>query len=113
MQLGAKNVLLHRLVYLAFHGTLPQYLDHKNRNKLDNRLRNLRPITFAANMRNATGARNPSGYRNITLDPSKCWAPYQVRVSIDKKLHHLGGYKTLRRAIIVRNKFRRKHGLPI
>jgi hypothetical protein len=43
------NHYVHRLIFLFHHGYLPKYLDHINRNKLDNRIENLREATNSQN----------------------------------------------------------------
>jgi hypothetical protein len=50
----SNSVCLHRLVYEAFIGDIPNgyQIDHINTNKKDNRLTNLRCVTPKENMRN-------------------------------------------------------------
>ncbi len=48
-----KSYSVHRLVYEAFHGNCPQYLDHIDGNRSNNILENLRPITQSVNMKNS------------------------------------------------------------
>lgn len=55
------NILIHRLVALAFIGPQPSdepYVDHINRNSLDNRVDNLRWINHQGNMQNTDKYRN-------------------------------------------------------
>ena len=48
-----KNYYAHRLAWFYIHKTWPtQIIDHKNRNRQDNRLNNLRDISTADNNKN-------------------------------------------------------------
>jgi hypothetical protein len=50
-----KNMLVHRLVYMAFHGEIPSgfEINHKDANKSNNRLDNLELVTRSDNLKHA------------------------------------------------------------
>lgn len=58
-RVGNSMVPSHRIIWEMFNGVLPKGLviDHINRNKLDNRLCNLRAVTQAENTRNRSGVK--------------------------------------------------------
>jgi hypothetical protein len=47
-----KTLLVHRLIFMWHHGIFPKFIDHKDRNKNNNRIDNLRSVSHAENMRN-------------------------------------------------------------
>lgn len=55
------RVLVHRLVWETFNGPIPEgyEIDHKNRNRADNRLDNLRCVTHVENMQNWIAPERP------------------------------------------------------
>ena len=56
----------HRIIWKMVHGVDPDEIDHINRDKLDNRLINLRDVDHAVNMRNRPiGINNMSGEQHI------------------------------------------------
>ena len=55
----------HRLIFLMHKGYLPKTIDHINRDKLDNRIENLRPATVSQNSMNRDiSSKNTSGYNS-------------------------------------------------
>lgn len=81
----------HRLAWLYVHGEWPQRdIDHKNGNRADNRIANLRPATRSQNLQNQHHARSDSrcGLQGVSLHQSGRW---RARIqSADGKRRHLG-----------------------
>lgn len=91
--------LLHRLAWLYVHGYMPKEIDHINKNKRDNRIKNLREVTRQQNKLNqGPQSNNTSGYRGI--DFLAHLGKYRVRVAKE----HLGLFESIEDAIAVRNK---------
>jgi hypothetical protein len=101
---GRKNqknncVYLHRVLTQACPG---QVVDHKNRNKLDNRLDNLRLCTQKENAQNSKDLiNNTSGYKGVSWHKSaKKW---EANIHIDNKKMYLGVYEDIEDANKARN----------
>lgn len=88
-----KKHMLHRLAWLWVHGTWPEFdIDHKNRNRADNRIDNLRPATRSENNHNiGTSRANWSGFTGVAWDKSKrLWV---ANISANGKQYFLGRFK--------------------
>lgn len=86
--------LVHRLIW-AMHndGDVPEYLDHINGVKDDNRLENLRPATKSENGMNRTKQRNnATGYKGVCFDTSK--GRFLATIKRRGEQHRLGHHKT-------------------
>ena len=83
----------HRLIFLYHHGFMPEFIDHINGIKDDNRIENLRPATKAENCRNISiPAHNTSGIKGVSRMPRlQTW---RARISVNGKLHQVGGFET-------------------
>jgi hypothetical protein len=86
-------IRLHRYLWLLKYGECPKELDHRNRDKLDNRLENLRPASGTLNTLNksAPSGKMPPG---VALRPRQKSRPYQGHVSFRGKWVSLGLYAT-------------------
>lgn len=94
---------IHRIVYLLLGGTLGSKdspIDHKNQDKLDNRIENLRLTTVSKNNANKSYKPNKSGYRGVY--PSKKY--WIARISVSGKVKTLGSYTTKEEAAFAYNK---------
>jgi len=61
-----KSYLAHKLVYLIKHGYMPTELDHIDRNKLNNKISNLRQCTRSENSINRNlFVNNKTGIKNV------------------------------------------------
>lgn len=93
-----ESIYLHRLIVGA---TNKQVVDHKNRNKLDNRRSNLRVCTQKENMQNAGNLKNnTSGYKGVSW--SKNAKKWEAFIHIDNKKKNLGIFSDIKDAISAR-----------
>ena len=98
--LDGKRYQAHRVVFMYHHGFLPEFVDHKNGNGLDNRIENLRVATKSENCRNRTLHRNnQSGFKNVAwVKSNNAWS---VSLSVNGKKKHIGFFKDIEFADLV------------
>ena len=106
-----KAFLLHRLVYEAYNGSIPDKIqvDHIDNNRQNNNIENLRLVTNSQNQMNSkTRKNNLLGYKNITKTE---YNTYKVQIRINKKTVYRKTFKTLEEAILNRDiKLKEFHG---
>lgn len=94
-----RRYLAHRLAWLMVHGEWPQeQIDHVNRIRSDNRIKNIRQATSQMNAQNkGVTSRSKSGVRGV------CWVRGKRRwlanIMVDGKRHHLGYFESKDEAI--------------
>jgi hypothetical protein len=99
--LMSKAYLAHRVIYAMKHGVWPNYIDHINGDKSDNRISNLRSVTKSENGCNSKKPyTNKSGYIGVSWNArDKRWAAY---ITLNKKRKALGNFKEIEDAIVCR-----------
>jgi hypothetical protein len=108
MYLLGERHLAHRLAWLYVNGYMPKIIDHIDGNKLNNKISNLREVSYAENMYNSKiRSDNKSGVRCVSWN--KKHQKWEVRVKIDGKLKNYGYYKELDDAAKVAEKVRKEH----
>ena len=107
-KIDGKVVQLHRFIMQEYDEEV--YIDHINRNPLDNRKSNLRRCRRSENAKNRTkNANNKVGHKNISKTTSG--DKYRVCINKDGKQYYLGVYSTLDEAVEVRDrKLKELHG---
>jgi len=108
---GDNKVWMHRFVYEKVHGSIKEKLpiDHINRNKLDNRIENLRQVTHQLNTLNHS--RNPNittGYFGVRLD--KRTSRYQAYAKDERGWRSIGYFDlsedaALAHDLVMKNRF--------
>lgn len=99
----------HRLIFMMHHGYCPEYVDHINGNKTDNRIENLRPATRNQNQYNRSfQSNNKTGIKGVSWDKSsKKW---KARISVDGKDTLLGKFTKIEDAKNAVDEARKLHG---
>ncbi|GAA0456537.1 MULTISPECIES: HNH endonuclease [Sphingomonas] len=107
---GHGNHLGHRLAWALHYGEWPGELDHRDTNKLNNRIENLRPATRSQNMRNVAG-KGRTNFKGVTCRPVNRFNPWEAVIRINGQRVHLGSYPTPERAAeVYAEADRRYHG---
>lgn len=85
------TIYLHRIIMDAKPG---EYVDHRNRNPLDNRRSNLRFCTPSQNQQNhkRRSKANTSGYKGVCT--SRAGKPWRAQITIEGRSRSLGQYNT-------------------
>lgn len=99
---------LHRLAWLYVHGRWPvEFLDHINRDRSDNRIKNLRECSKSQNLHNMR--RNPrSGFKGVRMERSGRWS---CKIIAFGKRYHIGTFDTREEAFeAYKEKAREVHG---
>ena len=97
IRINKKHNYAHRLIYMMHHGEIPVYIDHIDRNPLNNKIENLRKATESENSVNSkTKCTNTSGYKGVSFrSDTKKW---QAALTKNYKKISLGCYETPEKA---------------
>lgn len=104
IKLDGVMYLAHRLAWLYVHGEWPtDLLDHINRNRLDNRIVNLRQSDKFLNRQNvAVPCNSTSGVTGVTWN--KVLQKWHARISLRGRRHHVGWYYSKEEAVDARKR---------
>lgn len=97
------NKIMHRIIMNAPDGI---EVDHKNRNKLDNRKDNLRLSTRSQNGMNTKPlSHNKCGVKGVFCDRGK----WRVHISVKGKKRHYSSYDSFEEAVMARKKLAKEY----
>jgi hypothetical protein len=102
-----KRYRTHQLIYMMFNGFFVKELDHKDENRLNNKIENLRIASRPENCYRIKNHRNTSGYRNVTF--SKQTNKWIVRININGKSKNFGHFDDIELADLVAQEARDKY----
>lgn len=90
------SIYLHRLYFLLYNGYLPEVVDHKFHNTLDNRKDNIRPATRKQNMYNMKKKENTkSKFKGVSIKiKNNKYKTISGYIKKDNKQIHLGCFET-------------------
>lgn len=101
--------LQHRLAFLYMTGSIPDCIDHINGIKSDNRWENIRPVTFAENLKNKSLPKsNKSGVPGVGwYAASNKW---RAKIKSNGVMHHLGYFERFEDAVKARKAAEKRFG---
>ncbi len=100
---------LHRIIWCYFYGPTDLFVDHKNRNKLDNRISNLRLATKAQNeWHTPKRGHNSTGFKGVYHVKACTVSPYWAYITVNGKRTGLGMHRTAEAAARAYNVAARK-----
>lgn len=99
-RLGAHNVYVSRVVYKMHHGIDPEWIDHKDGNRVNNRLENLRSVTMRESNRNMLKRPGAAGYTGVFLRKGLVYGkPFKASIRDQNgKRRYLGVFDTAEEA---------------
>jgi hypothetical protein len=109
-KIGGKYYLLHRICWALHYGEDPHPLpvDHMDGDKLNNRINNLRTVTYTENSLNRKLlTTNTSGHRGVTMIRGK----WRARGTLHGRITDLGSYDCKEDAITARLNFERENNI--
>lgn len=91
--IDSKKYYAHRIIWLFVFGDFPKFqIDHKNGNRSDNRLRNLREVTNQQNSMNSTIYKNnTSGRKGVWMEKSTGLWVSQIKMDGKRLVVYRGG----------------------
>ena len=92
-----KTYLAHRIIWLMQTGRFPEFVDHINHDRTDNRWDNLRDASVQTNAENkSVNQNNTTGYLGVSQ--IKSTGRYRASLTRDRKQIHLGVFDTAEEA---------------
>ena len=97
IKIGGKVKMAHRLAWLYVHGELPPQVDHRNMNRSDNRINNLRSADNSCNsMNKRMQSNNTTGFKGVTYH--KGTKKFHAKIQANGLRKSLGYYETAEQA---------------
>ncbi len=109
VRINKRNYPVHRLVWWMHTGAYPlnEYIDHKDGNRQNNKIENLRAVTPGINNQNtAKTSLTTSKYKGVLFRSGK----WLARIYINRKQIHLGSFDTEWDAAMARLEAEKKYG---
>ena len=92
-------VAVHRLAWRIHYGEWPMHqIDHRDKDKANNKLANLRKADDSQNRANAGSQGNLTGYKGVTFDPRAIARPYRALIQWRGRRRFIGSFDTAEEA---------------
>lgn len=92
VRINSRFYMVHRIVFFWVHGFWPDQVDHRNNNKGDNSISNLRAASHSQNRQNVRlQSNNSSGIKGVGWN--KKAMKWQVRITLNGRVFCFGYYE--------------------
>ena len=106
--INKKSYRAHRLVFFWHHGYMPEFIDHIDRNRSNNKIQNLRPATKLQNQGNRAATKNNLiGLKGIYWDKTRL--KWGARIGIKGQCKRLGYFESTEKAYAAYSEAAKKH----
>lgn len=90
----------HRLAWLYVHGVYPEKTDHKDLNRSNNRISNLRCVSQSGNAQNVRKARSSNKLGLLGVSLHKASGLFKAQVILNRKVRYAKYFKTPQAAYV-------------
>jgi hypothetical protein len=105
VKVDGKNYLNHRIIFAMHHGYVPEFVDHADGDRLNNKIENLRDATKTENGQNAKKSKaNTSGVKGVDMH-NGLW---RARVVVKGSSKLIGHFRDINAAEKAVKEFREK-----
>lgn len=115
VRVGGKSVRAHRVIWIFFHGYEPEFIDHIDGNRQNNKIENLRSVSKSGNGQNMKLKQtNTTGVYGVSKHGRR-WRAY---INLYKKQRSIGAFDTFDEAVSARQVvekwagYHENHGRP-
>ena len=115
LKIGNNRYYSHRIIYCLYHNVMitpDDYIDHINRDRLDNSIENLRAVSISQNCYNRVN-KNKHGATGIAYDGRSKSRPWRATLFHEEKQLYIGMYGTKEEAIEARLQAEKDLGIYI
>ncbi len=107
-----RSFLAHRVIWAMEFGSAPsETIDHKNGNRSDNRLCNLKQLPMRQNARNLSVRKDTkSGVAGVSFDSRHRSKPWRAAIKVDGASIYLGRFASVEEAATARRAAEKLHG---
>ena len=89
----SKRLYIHRLVMLAFEGYKDLVVDHEDRDRSNNKLKNLRYVTARKNTERGTNEKSASKYIGVSINRRNTFKKWKTSIRILGKRYFIGSFE--------------------
>lgn len=114
VMVNGRHTMVHHIVWVMHNGTIPDgmEIDHKDHDRSNNRIENLRLVDRLINMKNKSIYKNNStGACGVSL--RKDSGKWRAIITVNKKKIYIGNYNTFDEALSARLEAERLYGFHV